>query len=298
MNRPTIITLSSIPSRFNLIKPTLDSLLSQSLKAQEIRLYIPETYRRFPEWDGTLPDVPEGVSIHRCDKDYGPATKVLPAARDLKGQDVDILFCDDDMLYDSDWHSRLKKASIQYPNACIVGMGQSFPDITDEYRPLDQLPRGQRRCKGLNYRLLRILSLFTYKPQRYVDGYIDQIFGFAGVIVRPDWFDDLFYEIPDIMWTVDDPWISGHLARKGIPIWRSTGRDLPPEAEIYGIDALHNLVEDGYNRVNADLHVIEYFREKYDIWKPGGTVLEEHLNHYCPTMREVARRAVKKQNII
>lgn len=296
MRRPTIITLTSIPSRFHLIKPTLDTLLAQSLKAEDIRVYIPYHYRRFPDWDGTLPIVPQGVTIHRCDKDYGPATKVLPAARDLAGQDVDILFCDDDMLYQSHWHAKLKRAAQLHPGTCIVGMGQSFPDITDAFRLPSRLPRGVRRKKGIQYRLLRLFSLTMIKPDPYIDGYIDQVFGFAGVLVRPEWFDELFYEIPDIMWTVDDPWISGHMERRGIPIWRTTAIKLPHESDIYEIDALHNHVESGFNRVNADVRVIEYFRKEYGIWKPGGEIAARDLQHYCPTMREIARLGVLRRN--
>ncbi len=85
MSSPTIITLSSIPPRFGLLKPTLFSLLSQRLKAEEVRLYIPHKYRRFPDWDGRLPEVPAGITIVRCDEDLGPATKVLPAAQRPEG---------------------------------------------------------------------------------------------------------------------------------------------------------------------------------------------------------------------
>ncbi len=75
---PLIITLSAIPPRFAALGPTLRALLRQRHPADEIRLNIPERYRRFPEWDGTLPEVPEGVTILRCAQDYGPATKLLP----------------------------------------------------------------------------------------------------------------------------------------------------------------------------------------------------------------------------
>ena len=51
---PVIISLSTIPSRFDKIGPTLESLLAQSAKIDEIRIYIPKSYLRFPEYDGVF----------------------------------------------------------------------------------------------------------------------------------------------------------------------------------------------------------------------------------------------------
>lgn len=289
LSRPTIISLSSIPSRFHLIQPTLKSLLSQNLKAHEIRLYIPETYRRFPDWDGTLPVVPKGVTICHCDQDYGPATKVLPAAKDLKGQDVDILFCDDDKIYDRGWHARFKSEAAKKPNTCIIEVGETFPDISDDYRPSDRLPRSRWKHKDSIYRVKRILCLFTIKPNLTSPGYVDQISGFAGVLVRPEWFDELFYDIPDVMWTVDDPWISGHLERVGIPIWNTGKRRHLREGEGSRVDALLNLVQEGHDRIEADLLVIDYFREKYGIWQKGGKI-DRETNLRTTSMFEMLRR--------
>jgi hypothetical protein len=49
-------------------------------------------------------------------------------------------------------------------------------------------------------------------------GYIDILEGWDGVVVRPEFFDDFAWQIPDILWTVDDVWLSGCLERQGIPI--------------------------------------------------------------------------------
>ncbi|MBJ6135776.1 glycosyltransferase family 2 protein [Ochrobactrum sp. Q0168] len=289
MNRLTVITLSTIPPRFGLLKPTLLSLLSQRLKATEVRLYIPRTYRRFPGWDGRLPEVPAGITIVRCDEDLGPATKVLPAALDLKGRDVDILFCDDDKIYDADWHRRFKTEAERKPSHCIVEVGETFPDIADAGRPADRLPRSRWRVKDRKYRMKRIASLFLHKPDLSTPGYVDQISGFAGVLVHPDWFDELFYDIPDVMWTVDDPWISGHLERRGIPIWMIGQNSRRVEGKGSSVSALLNHVEDGQDRVDADLLVIDYFRQQYGIWKKTDT-LDEKGCLRTASMREMIRR--------
>lgn len=289
MSKPTVITLSTIPPRFHLLRPTLLSLLSQRLKAAEVRLYIPYKYRRFPDWGGQLPEVPAGITIVRCDEDLGPATKVLPAARDLNGRDVDILFCDDDKIYDADWHRRFKTEAARKPCHCIVEVGETFPDIADAGRPADRLPRSRWRVKDRKYRMKRIASLFLHKPDLSTPGYVDQISGFAGVLVQPEWFDELFYNIPDIMWTVDDPWISGHLERRGIPIWMIGEKSRRAEGKGSGVSALLNHVEDGQDRVDADLLVIDYFRQQYGIWQKTETVDEKAI-HRTASMREMMRR--------
>src|SRR4051794_32719177 len=62
-----IISLSTIPPRFDRLAPTLKSLVEQSGAIDEIRLYIPKRYRRFPDYDGSVPSVPDGITIVRPD---------------------------------------------------------------------------------------------------------------------------------------------------------------------------------------------------------------------------------------
>lgn len=291
---PTFITLSTIPSRFGLIRSTLESLLSQSLPAQAIQIYIPRHYRRFPNWDGVLPKIPDGVTVVRCDQDLGPATKVLPAARAYKGQNVHILFCDDDKIYDKEWHSRFKNAAEHHPNTCICEVGETLPDIADACRPSNRLPRGRRTRKDWRYRLIRALTLARYKPHTYTnDGYVDFFSGYGGVLVQPDWFDDLFYDIPSIMWTVDDPWISGHLERRNIPIWLNGKGKRPGLAASGHIDALVDLVQEGKDRSAADIQVINYFRDTYGIWTKCGAV-DTDYSRMTKTLRVLAKKRIKE----
>ena len=114
-----IISLTSIPPRFPLLGPTLKSLVDQG--ADEVRLYIPRSYRRFAAWDGTKPEVPKGVTLFCVDRDYGPATKILPACMDLRGQDVQLLFCDDDGNYAPDWANKLFSIQADRPSDAVAG---------------------------------------------------------------------------------------------------------------------------------------------------------------------------------
>ena len=210
----------------------------------------------------------------------------------MAGKDVDILFCDDDKIYDRDWHARFKSEAAARPGTCIVEIGETFPDIADSHRPADRLPRGRRKRKDLVYRLKRVLSLFRHKPSIYTKGYVDQISAYAGSLVRPEWFDEPFFDIPEIMWTVDDPWISGHLERVGVPIWMNAQPRLPMNSgEVGQIDALATLTETGHDRVDADLLVIDYFRRQYGIWARRGPV-ERNIKLLTESMRELALRSL------
>lgn len=291
MSRPTVITLSTIPSRFHLLGPTFDSLLSQSLPARCVRLYIPASYRRFPEWNGSMPDVPHGVTICRCATDLGPATKILPAVREYADQNVDLLFCDDDKIYDPSWHARFKRTAAAHPGCCIVEAGENLPDIADSARPEDRLPRARRWSrKPLSYRIRRVLSGFRIKSPMYANsGYVDLLSGHGGVLMRPNWLDDDAWDIPDIIWTVDDPWLSGQLERKGVPIWLNAEVPRMEGSDAGDVSALHDLVEQQHNRVRADIAAIEYMRSRYGIWPPKGPVTAP-ARHMTETIREIARR--------
>ena len=94
-----VITLSTIPPRFSQIGPTLRSLVRQRARPEAVELYIPQSYRRFPQWGGALPEVPDGVTIIRVEEDLGPATKILPAAKAYRGQGVELIYGDDDRVF-------------------------------------------------------------------------------------------------------------------------------------------------------------------------------------------------------
>ena len=86
LNKRFIVALSTIPDRIKGLRPTIDSLLNQTRRPDEIVLAVPKFSLRqqrpydIPDWLHQVPD----LRILRCDKDWGPATKfiavlVLPA---------------------------------------------------------------------------------------------------------------------------------------------------------------------------------------------------------------------------
>src|SRR6056297_3971663 len=159
-----IISLTAIPGRFAGLGPTLESLTAQG--ADQVWLNIPRTYRRFPDWDGSLPSVPAGVSIRLCDIDLGPATKILPAAYALRGQDAQILFCDDDCIVPRGWAKRLFAIQARRRDQAVaVYVRPSY--VAKKRRPEDRQAWQLPVTYDLPYRVSRLTHKVLGTPIAY-----------------------------------------------------------------------------------------------------------------------------------
>lgn len=264
----TVISLTTIPSRMDRIHPTLESLLRQSVAIDAVILWIPRAYRRAEFREFSLPSVPAGVDVRRCDIDYGPATKILPAIQAFRNRDVRILYCDDDRIYDPCWASRLIEASNAHPEACITAVGEVVGltlkkafKVTPTYR---LLARGTLGIFSTVYRSgMRALEIDS--------GFVDICKGYGGVLVRPQFFDQTVFDIPDLLWTVDDIWLSGQLALAGVPIWKAANADDALKTDVADVDALVDYVYADHRREQANVACIGYFQETFGIWRrrPG-----------------------------
>lgn len=264
----TIISLTSIPSRFPSLGPTLSSLVAQG--ADEVRLYIPAAYRRFPAWDGCLPDVPDGVQIVRCAEDLGPATKVLPAVRDFQGQDVQILFCDDDCRVPPGWARRLFACQASRPDEVVAVY------VRGAYVPRQQLPATPLAWQvpvewDVPYRFSRLMHKVLGTPVAHRRpfwraGYGDVFFGVGGVVVRPTFFDAVAFDIPDVAWLVDDIWLSAMVARQGVRIYCPWRAAFPQSQDSAGVDALLDVVAAGQDRQDLNRAASEYCRDSFGVW--------------------------------
>lgn len=275
-----VISLTTIPPRLPKIGRTLQDLLSQRADVEAVRLNLPRSYRRFDFDPDNLPLLPDGVQVVICDQDYGPATKVLPTLRDYAGQDVEVLFCDDDQAYDPDWVGRFLKIRAERPNDCLVEAGYNIAERRADLgapAPSSFQPRLPRRKKGLAYRAVRLATLGRVQPNGLSGpGYVDILEGYGGVMLRPSMMPEAAFDIPDILWTVDDPWLSGHLTVNGVGIWRQVHRDWRlPSGRAWGkayandrVHALKRMVYKETGRQDADALSINYFRQTYGIWLP------------------------------
>jgi GT2 family glycosyltransferase len=259
---------------------SLPHLLKQTAPIDEIRLYIPRKYRRFPDYDGTLPEVPKEVRIIRPAEDLGPASKVLFAADDLRGTDCDIIYCDDDRVYEPDWFARMLYARKRHQNRCVATVTL---DRELAFRGT-KLEKGFPPHKGpqlfrkdLGYRVKRfgqiMRKLGTGEDQPKIrrgrygrPGFAAIAEGFGAVLVKPDFFDAAAYDIPPVIWSVDDVWLSGHMARKGIPIWQAAGFSEPHITDSSEVMPLYKATVAGVDRNDANIACIKYMQDTYGVW--------------------------------
>ncbi len=273
-----VISLTSIPPRFDQIGPTLASLTRQRQPADKVLLYIPRTYRRFPDYDGHLPEVPDSVEIRRPELDFGPASKVLHALRDFRGQDVDILFCDDDRYYRPDWSSVFFGARRQHPDAAIAPISFDASVLFESEQKDRPQPRARQRKRSTDilYQIEMLIWRLRGLGSRKVEppshkfikrpGYRDIFQGYGGVLVKPHFFDDDVFDIPPVLWAVDDIWLSGMLAKAGTPIWAPANIRGPRTLNTTLTDPLWQAVIDGADRKSANWQCFCHMRDTYGIW--------------------------------
>lgn len=279
-----IISLSTIPSRFDKIGPTLQSLLAQNADISDIRLNVPKKYLRFPDYDGHAPQVPDGVTLVRPDQDFGPASKILHCLQD-KNLDPDtiLLFCDDDRIYDPDWAQNLIDQSVKRPDCAICGSALFVDQYNGQKRVFsaNELPRAERYPKYLNipYKITRFfkiafqqglktaISTKMVKPVFIKSGYVDIFEGFAGVVVKPRFFNDKVFDIAQVAQFQDDIWLSSHIATNNIKIWTRSGQFRPDLSDADGEDPLFKQIFDGANRRELNQRIIDYCQKNLGVWR-------------------------------
>jgi hypothetical protein len=110
MDNNFIISLTTIPSRINLIEPVIISLLNQIYSPKMIYINLPKKYNRF----NTKIIIPkflkkyEKVKIFYINDDYGPATKFIGALLnpEISRNDI-IVVTDDDIIKKQHWSHML-----------------------------------------------------------------------------------------------------------------------------------------------------------------------------------------------
>ncbi len=283
-----VISLSSIPPRFDSLGPALEALVSQDVPVDHVILYIPKVYRRFPDYDGELPAVPAGVEIRQPDEDYGPASKVLHAVRDFADTpETDILFCDDDLIYQPDWARQFVTARKERPEEalCSSGWDLSFLGMASAANADQPHFAPQSRTFDLNYRWRKVRTQITRrrwhlerqeKPWRNLirkSGFMDTFEGLGGVMVKPRFFDAEVFDIPDVLWAVDDIWLSGMTTKNGHRPWAVAQASRFTYTTTREVDALNTSVIDGADRHAANRACARYMKNKYHIW--GGPDAEQ-----------------------
>ncbi len=229
-----VISLTTIPDRINLLKSTIASLLTQSVKVDEIRINISRDKKYIiPKWLKSL----SNIKFHYVDKDLGPATKLLPT---IKTEDADtrIIVVDDDVIYGIDLVKKLiKEFELRNGKEVITTAGTKFGDFS--WR-----------------RIIRFGQ----------SGYVDIVHGHAGFVVCGYMFDHRLFNYsigPKEAFYVDDNWISGWLRVNKVKIYAlGVGfRNTPlPNHQSGTIDALCRT----HNKGGQNEHIVnKWFKTNY-----------------------------------
>jgi hypothetical protein len=131
-----------------------------------------------------------------------------------------------------------------------------------------KLDRGLRK-RGIHHKLASLIGLEWPVPARHAiatAGYADVLQGLGGAVVRPEFFDDAAYDIPDVIWAVDDVWLSGMLALNNIPIWLPSGLEMPETTEAHDVASLYHATIEGVARTEANKRCVAYMQQRYKIW--------------------------------
>ena len=95
------VSFTTIPSRINDIKKTIDSINNQTLKPSKIFLNLPYKYKRFKDYEFTKEQLLNlkkfNIEINRCE-DYGPSTKLMGSLKKIKDFEC-VIILDDDHIY-------------------------------------------------------------------------------------------------------------------------------------------------------------------------------------------------------
>lgn len=220
-----VISLTSIPSRFDKLQSVLEKLITQT--CHEVWLNIPREYRRFPEWNGSVPlftNFDSKLKINRECEDLGPGTKVFGPVRHLDPEDI-IVYLDDDTNYDPKLVTHLLKW---------------FKTDT-------------KSAWGLSGFTLE--NYFQRKYPRQHGSPVDIIEGYGAVLVKAGWIQTMaeeFKELREEAKAADDVIISNLLEKQGV--LRKTV--FTPECHIgqvqqleygFGPEALHHQFSGGHH---------------------------------------------------
>ena len=95
------VSFTTIPSRIDEIKKTIDSINSQTLKPNKIFLNLPYKFKRFPDYSFSKDQIVKlekyNIEINRTE-DYGPSTKLIGSLEKIKKFEC-VIILDDDHIY-------------------------------------------------------------------------------------------------------------------------------------------------------------------------------------------------------
>jgi hypothetical protein len=143
------VSFTTLPSRIENIEKTIESIKSQTLKANDIFLNLPYKFKRFKDYSFTekqLRDLDKyKLKINRCE-DYGPSTKLMGSLKDIQKYDC-VIILDDDHIYHEkmfeilidEFKNNKKNYSYYVQKVFKLNMGQGADGILINTNDLDKI---------------------------------------------------------------------------------------------------------------------------------------------------------------
>lgn len=218
-----IISLTTTPPRLKHVKPILMSLLDSSVAVTEIRLNIPYTSCKgipyvIPKWLTKL----KNVKIYRTEKDWGPATKLLPTLIDCYSSsniNAKIIVVDDDVIYGYYMVETINEYFEKYNHPLNKDLQKNKLENSNELKRRVAITMyGDKVAKDNTMKYDMSTRAGNYMVG---DRYTDILRGHSAYMVTPDMFTEEIFDYtnhPKECFFVDDNYFSFHLKKNNVRI--------------------------------------------------------------------------------
>ena len=121
MRTPTFVSMTTLPSRIDRIRPTIESLLGGSHVPDKVLIALPSFSQR-EQRDYVVPafldEFGPSVEVVHCGQDWGPGTKLLGSLDALPEKSY-LVLADDDVIYKPSFSLRAHRGSERRPRSLI-----------------------------------------------------------------------------------------------------------------------------------------------------------------------------------
>lgn len=251
-----IASLTTFPERINEIATTIKTIMNQTVKADEINLYLAS--EQFPNKEKDLPaellKLKEfGLQIKWC-HDIKSYKKIIPALKEYK-KDIIITF-DDDIYYEKDTIETLYTSYLKNPNVIQANRVWHVRLDKDKVRPLDK-------------------SFLYWDEEKYkTPSFFNTIIGCGGVLYPPNSLDKRVLDdekFMEIIPTQDDIWLWGMAVLGGTKIQLNKGYSTNlitvENTQNFGLCKLNNKKNKGISGKDGFNIMAENYPEILDILK-------------------------------
>ncbi len=253
MEYKIIATLSTIPSRICFLKPVIDGMMSQSLPPDEIHLQIPK-YSTKENCAYEIPDFFRNfdrLKIIYHDKDWGSATKWLPALIDNNQSKILLIIFDDDCLYPQDAIERLVAAHKRASNIVYCFSGGKLSGCLINKFCIANKPK---------------LNALTIIKSTAKDIPVDTVQGFGMILLAPSIISKkvlVFLKLQALNTFSDDILLSSVLERQKIKRVQLAGQNIPTALGHAAINPIH-----GEGRlIKMTIKTFVWSKKHLEVWK-------------------------------